>query len=81
MTRAEVFALTVKRCDAALAEQIEAAEIVLIDLGATAEEIAAAVGCDGYFYKLLQAVRDAQIAETARWLTGGDDTRHRARRK
>jgi hypothetical protein len=71
MTNAEVLALTIARCDAILEEQLEATEILLIDLGATAEEVEAAIGLHGYMRKMLQEDRDAQIREVAMWLAGG----------
>jgi hypothetical protein len=39
MTNAQVLALTIARCDAVMAEQLEAAEILLIDLGASPTEL------------------------------------------
>jgi hypothetical protein len=51
-------------------------EILLIDLGASAQEIEAAIGPDGYARKMLQEDRDQQIAAVARWLSGGDETLH-----
>jgi hypothetical protein len=44
MTRAEAFRLTVERCDAMLEEQLARTECLLLDLGATAEELEAAIG-------------------------------------
>jgi hypothetical protein len=76
MTRAETLALTITRCDAWMEEQLMASEILLIDLGATAEEIGAAIGRDGFARKWLQADRDQQIAEVERWLSGNDNTLH-----
>jgi hypothetical protein len=73
MTNAEVLALTIARCDAILEEQLEATEILLIDLGATAEELEAAIGPGG---KMLCEDRDAQIREVERWLSGNDATLH-----
>jgi hypothetical protein len=76
MTNAEVLALTIARCDAILEEQLEATEILLIDLGATAEELEAAIGPGGYCRKMLCEDRDAQIREVERWLSGNDATLH-----
>jgi hypothetical protein len=59
-----------------LEEQLAASEILLIDQGATAEEIEAALGRDGYVRKMLEKDRAAQIAEVEAWLNGTDDTRH-----
>jgi hypothetical protein len=70
MTKAEIFALTVERCNAALERELEAAEIVLVDQGATAQELEAALGPGGYTRKMLEADRDAQITQVARWLSG-----------
>jgi hypothetical protein len=44
----------------------------LLDLGATAEELEAAIGPDGYCRKMLEEDKAAQIAEVERWLTGSD---------
>jgi hypothetical protein len=44
---------------------------LLIDLGASSEEIEAAIGPDGYARRMLREDRDAQIREVARWLAGG----------
>jgi hypothetical protein len=52
-----------------MAQQLEAAELVLLDQGATAEELERAIGRDGYMRKLMQADIDAQIREVTRWLT------------
>jgi hypothetical protein len=76
MTNGQVLAETIARCDAVLEEQLAATEILLIDQGATAEEIEAAIGRDGYMRRILQEDRDQQIAAVARWLAGGDDTLH-----
>ena len=76
MTNGQVLAETIARCDAVLEEQLAATEILLIDQGATAEEIEAAIGRDGYMRRMLQEDRDQQIAAVARWLAGGDDTLH-----
>jgi hypothetical protein len=76
MTKAEVLALTIKRCDAILEEQLAAAEIVLIDCGATGAELDAAIGRDGYFRAMLRADRDAQVAAVTRFLTVGDALLH-----
>jgi hypothetical protein len=73
MTNAEVFKLTIARCDKILEEQLAATEILLADLGASAEEIEAALD---QTRRTLQADRDAQIAAVARWLTVGDDRLH-----
>ena len=52
------------------------AEILLLDRGATAEEIEAALGPHGYMRKMLVADRDRQIAAVTRWLSGTDGTLH-----
>jgi hypothetical protein len=67
---------TVRRCNAAMAEQIEAAEFLLRAHGATEAEVEAAVGPHGYARRMLQEDRDAQIREVTRWLAVGDDTLH-----
>jgi hypothetical protein len=69
MTNAEVLALTIARCDAILEEQLEATEILLIDLGASEQEIAAAVGPGGWSRRMLKEDCDAQIREVERWLS------------
>jgi hypothetical protein len=47
MTNAETLELTIARYDAVM-EEHAASEILLIDLGASAEELEAAIGPDGY---------------------------------
>jgi hypothetical protein len=76
MTRAEALAMTIERCDAMLEEQLAAAELLLIDLNATGEEIECAIGRDGYMRKMMQADRDAQVAAVRRWLTLGAERVH-----
>jgi hypothetical protein len=76
VTNAEVLAMTIERCDALLEEQLEAAEILLIDLGADAEEVKLAIGPHGYHRRALQASRDEQIDAVVQWLAGTDGTRH-----
>jgi hypothetical protein len=76
MTRAEALALTIRRCDEAMARQLEDAEILLIDQGATAEELERAFGPHGYARKMFREDRDAQIREVAAWLSGNDNTLH-----
>jgi hypothetical protein len=76
MTRAEAIALLIERCDAIMEEQLVRTECLLIDLGATAEEIEAAIGPDGWSRRMLQEDRDQQIAIESRWLMGHDDTLH-----
>jgi hypothetical protein len=49
---------------------------MLVDLGGTSEEVAGAIGPNGYARLMLQADRDQQIAAVATWVTGGDDTLH-----
>jgi hypothetical protein len=46
---------------------------MLVDLGGTSEEVAGAIGPNGYARLMLQADRDQQIAEVAAWLAGGGD--------
>jgi hypothetical protein len=77
MTKAQVLALTVARCDAAMEFQLTAAEIVMRDEGATEQEIEAALGePNGYMRRFFAADRAAQIREVARWLSGRDNTLH-----
>jgi hypothetical protein len=68
MTRAEAFALTVARCNAAVETQLEDAELDLLDTGASREHIADELRC---LRVLFEAHRDRQIAAVARWLAGG----------
>jgi hypothetical protein len=63
-------------CDARLEAELERAEILLLDRGATAEEIEAALGPHGYMRKMLVADRDRQIAAVTRWLSSTDGTLH-----
>ena len=76
MTRAETLALTVARCNEWTARELENTELLLLDHGATAEELEAAIGPGGFCRKMLEADRDQQIAEEARWLCGNDGTLH-----
>jgi hypothetical protein len=55
---------------------LAAAEIMVVDLGGTAEEVAGAIGRDGYMRAMFFASRNEQIAATAAWLAGNDGTRH-----
>ena len=75
MTRLEALR-TVISCDKYFEEQLAGAEILFVDLGATAEELEAAIGPDGFCRKMLEEDRDAQIAAVARWLSGKDGTLH-----
>jgi hypothetical protein len=76
MTRAETLKRTIELADAWMEREIENAELVLIDCGATEAELLRALGRDGYFRRMLQADRDAQIREVETWLAGNDGTRH-----
>jgi hypothetical protein len=76
MTNAQALALTIARADAWLERELENAEIVLIDQGATAAELERALGSDGYMRKMLQEDRDAQVRQVAEVLAGNDGTRH-----
>jgi hypothetical protein len=49
---------------------------MLVDLGGTAEEITAALGCNGYLRAMHYASRNEQIAAVAVWLACGDGTLH-----
>jgi hypothetical protein len=49
---------------------------VLVDQGATEEEIEAALGRNGFMRAFFRADRDQQIREVARWLSGNDNTLH-----
>jgi hypothetical protein len=70
MTRQEVLQRTVERCDALMAEGLEAAEIFLVDLGADAQDLENALGPQGFWRKILEQDRDQQIDMVARWLRG-----------
>src|SRR5262245_22168772 len=76
MTNAEALALTIKRCDAHFERELENAEIILRDLGATDAEIIAAVGSDGYARKMFAATRKEQIAVATRFFMHGDEKVH-----
>jgi hypothetical protein len=52
-------------CDRYFEEQLTAAEILLVDLGGTAQEITAALGPNGFARLMLQADRNQQVAEVA----------------
>jgi hypothetical protein len=68
--------MTIAAADAWLERELANSEILLVDQGATPEEIENAIGPHGYVRKMLQKDRDSQIAEGERWLSGNDDTRH-----
>lgn len=76
MTRAEVLKRTIDLADAWLERELENAELVLIDCGATAQECAEARTVRGYMRSMLQADRDRQIANVAAWLAGGASVLH-----
>jgi hypothetical protein len=76
MTRAEMLELTVERANAWLERELEKAEILLLDLGATLEEVENAIGPNGYARKMFREDRDRQVREVARWLAVGDATLH-----
>ena len=67
---------TIELCDARLEAELEKSELLLIDQGATAAEIEAALGRDGYMRKMLEKDRAEQIAEVTAWLSGNDGTQH-----
>jgi hypothetical protein len=73
MTRAEALALTIARANAGVEQQLEDAEIDLLDQGASAEHIADELRC---LRLLFEAHRDRQIAKVAKWLAGAGDTLH-----
>jgi hypothetical protein len=66
MTNEEVLAETIARCDALVEEALATAEVLLIDLGASSQEIEAAIGRDGYMRRLFKEDRDAQVREVAK---------------
>jgi hypothetical protein len=77
MTRLEVLRRTVELCDERLEADLASAEVLLVDLGGTPEEITAALGRNGYLRAMHCASRNEQIAEVAVWLSGdSDDTLH-----
>jgi hypothetical protein len=50
----EALALTVRRCNEAIARQLETAELLLLDHGATPTEVEAAIGNpNGYVHRML----------------------------
>jgi hypothetical protein len=48
MTRLAALRRTIELCDERLEAELAGAEIMLLDLGGTTEEVAAAIGRDGY---------------------------------
>jgi hypothetical protein len=76
MTRLEALRRTVELCDEHFEADLASAEILMIDLGGTSEEVARAIGPSGYLRAMHCASRNEQIAEAARWLAVGDDTLH-----
>jgi hypothetical protein len=76
MTAAEALQRTIELCDARFEAELEKSELLLIDHGATAEEVEAAIGSHGFVRKMLERARSAQIAEVTAWLAGGGPTWH-----
>jgi hypothetical protein len=76
MTRLEMLRRTVGLCDERLEADLASAEVLLVDLGGTPDEITAALGRNGYLRAMHCASRNEQIAAAAAWLAGGDDTLH-----
>jgi hypothetical protein len=77
MTNQEVLLKTAASADRWLERQLMDSEISLVDQGATAEELAAALGPHGWWRAVLQQDRDAQIREVKEWLIDGiDGPRH-----
>jgi hypothetical protein len=73
MTKAEAFALTVQRANAAVEQQLEAIEIDLLDQGATREHVEDELRG---LRRLFEEHRDREIAAVARWLSGNETTLH-----
>jgi hypothetical protein len=73
MTKAEALALTISRCNAAVEQQLEAAEIDLLDQGATAEDVEDELRC---LRQLFEEHRDREIAAVMAWLSGNDNMLH-----
>jgi hypothetical protein len=76
MTKMEAVQRVVVSCDKHFEADLANAEVLLVDLGGTPEEITAAIGPSGFVRAMLWASRNEQIAETAAWLTGSDNTLH-----
>jgi hypothetical protein len=76
MTNAQALAETIALADAWMERELANAEILLLDLGSTLEEVDRAIGRDGYVRRMLQEDRDRQVAAVARWLGGCDATLH-----
>jgi hypothetical protein len=74
MTRAQALALTVARANAAVEQQLENAEIDLLDQGATPEHVADELRS---LRRLFEAHAGREIAAVAAWLSGDSgDTLH-----
>jgi hypothetical protein len=58
---------TIELANAMVERELEAAEILMRDLGSTEEEIAAAVGANGYTRRSLEKDRADQIAAVELW--------------
>jgi hypothetical protein len=71
MTRLAAHRRTIELCDARLEAEVAGAEVTLLDVGASALEIEAAIGVDGYARRLFSEARDAQLAAVATWLACG----------
>jgi hypothetical protein len=76
MSNAQVLEAASRAADAWLEQELAASEALLADIGATAEEIDAAIGRNGFVRRMLQQDRDAQVAEIEHWLMGSNATRH-----
>jgi hypothetical protein len=76
MTQMEVLQQVIRSCDRNLEEQLARTEVLLCDLAATTEELAAAIGPNGFARKMLEADRAEQISAVAVWLSGQGDTLH-----
>jgi hypothetical protein len=77
MTRLEALRRTVISCDKYFEEQLTAAEILLVDLGGTAQEVTAALGPNGFARLMLQRIA---ISRSPRWRSARDRRRHTALR-
>jgi len=64
----DTLAETIRLANKYFEREIESAELLLIDLGPTGEEIEVAIGRDGFMRKMLEADRDQQIREVNEWI-------------
>jgi hypothetical protein len=71
MTRFAMLLRTVELCDRFMQRQLIDAEILLVDLGATEEELEHALGPNGFARRMLREDRDRQVRAAVQFVTYG----------